>query len=71
MENNTARTYHSPISSEVGEKITIFDKFCDEAEGLLDCHTAKETHNMWILTLCYLLHHLYFRKEVLPLVPFG
>ena len=50
--------YLSSIGSQIGEEITIFDKLCDEAEGLLNGDTAKETNHMRVLTLSYLLHHL-------------
>ena len=63
--------YHSPVSSEVGEEVTIFDKLSDETEGLLDGDTTKETDHMRILSLSYFLHHLYLREEVLPFISPG
>ena len=51
--------HHSSIHSQIGKKITIFDKLCDEAEWFLDGDTAKKTNHMRILTLSYLFHHLY------------
>ena len=51
--------YHSPVNSQIREEITIFNKFSDEAEWLLDGDTAKETNHMRVLTLSYLLHYLY------------
>ena len=46
----------------------MFDKLCDEAEWLLDGDTTKETNHMRVLALSYLLHHLYLREKVLPLI---
>ena len=63
--------YHSPVSSEVGEKVAIFDKLSDETEWLLDGDTAEETDHMWILSLGHFLHHLYLREKVLPLTTFS
>ena len=62
------KKHHSSIHSEIGEEVAKLDKLCDEAEWLLDGDTAKETNHMRVLTLSYLLHHLYLREEVFPLI---
>ena len=65
------RVYHSPVGSQIGEEVTKLDKLCYEAEWLLDGDTAKEINHVRVLTLSYLLNHLYLREEVLSLTSFS
>jgi len=36
-----ASAYHSPAAPQVGEEVPVFDKFCDQAQGLLERDTAQ------------------------------
>ena len=60
--------HHSSVSSEIGEKVAVFDKLSNETERLLDGDTANKTDHMRILSLSYLFHHLYLREKVLSLI---
>ncbi len=64
-------TYLHPVSSEVREEVSIYDKLCDETERLLESDTAQHPHHVRALPLRHLLHHVNLRKEVTSLTSPG
>lgn len=49
---------------QVGKKVSMFHKLCDETEWLLNGDTAHQADHMWVVSLGYLLHCINLVEEV-------
>ena len=63
--------YQFPDSFQVREQISMLHKLRDEAERLLDGHTANERDHMRVVAFGYLLHRVNLVEEVGPLTSCG
>ena len=57
-------THLLPLVLEVGQEVSIGHKLSDEAEGLLESDAAHHVHNVGVVALRDLLHHVNLGQEI-------
>lgn len=71
MQRLSVYTHHFSVCPQVREKVSIFDKLCDQTEWLLESDAPQHSNHMGAMPFRHLLHHLNLRQEILALTAFS